>query len=922
MGRHGPFAPGSFYRQDDRTGFAQRAERTRKEWNGGIVDESVFEARQPQDLVKGVKDQQSVPDARPLAPNVFVGPTFTQLGADPVVGQTVLDMASVAGFYEGVEVAVMLDNGVLFFTSVADIGAGTITIAQPLPYSAAQGNLVTNYHRLAPVPEGYHTDAVHFDGASFLENLALACVNTQDISCSVWLKAPATAGATLRTVWLSDPVSYANGADFQGSEFAVVAFAAAAAGTPAIRAESGRFTEQVWVNLLYSQDGATGRQVILLNGAPSTFFENYTPGGGNFLLNALSFFIGSDGTGDPTTLYLGDMADFWWSTASLLTGTVIAPETLAKFRDPLSGAPVSLGAHGELPLGTPPPIFLRRTPGASPASFAANLGTGGPFVVTGALTNAATSPTDPAAPVNTILPAISGAAIQGRTVAVSNGTWNNLPTRYAYQWMRDGAPITLAMAFIYLLTGADVGHSITCVVTATNAQGSRSAESAAIVPIAAGVPTISVNPAITGSTVENGTATLSTGTWTGSPLGYTAQWYRGAAPIGGATGFTYIYVTADVGQNITAQVIATNSSGPSAPATSNTVVPTGAPSGIPIPNPTALYAMFNAGVGASGGKTYLLAGIDFGDIYLSNYDFSSNPVIIKGQAGTVFTTLVHDNTQSITWDAFNVYGSYQGGAAVRVNNFSAHITFNQVSSNSGTAEGTLFGNGYGIRDSSYVTINGARDATIPDISGRGNAVAIQTSSHITLAGLTINNLGPDGILLNGLATGVIEGVLGFNFHPEPLDHPDFVQWFSVAGPNSNITIQNCGWERLIGDASQGYFGEGDSTNFVISGNWLYGGLFNSISQSGGATTLVDDNFVQGFSDYGSDIIGRDVTVDMIVTNNFTGAVTNYTAGGANPGFVPASGFGSNTAVGYATPGVYTDLDAWLATHPHARARHP
>lgn len=48
---------------------AIRAERTRQEWNNLIVSDRVWEARQPQDFVKGVADNQTVPFARPRQPN-------------------------------------------------------------------------------------------------------------------------------------------------------------------------------------------------------------------------------------------------------------------------------------------------------------------------------------------------------------------------------------------------------------------------------------------------------------------------------------------------------------------------------------------------------------------------------------------------------------------------------------------------------------------------------------------------------------------------------------------------------------------------------------------------------------------------------------------------------------------------------------
>jgi hypothetical protein len=73
MGTERYYKPGSFYRICDRTGFATRAERTSTEWNNLIVRDDVYERRHPQDFVKGVQDNQTVPFARPRQPNVFVG---------------------------------------------------------------------------------------------------------------------------------------------------------------------------------------------------------------------------------------------------------------------------------------------------------------------------------------------------------------------------------------------------------------------------------------------------------------------------------------------------------------------------------------------------------------------------------------------------------------------------------------------------------------------------------------------------------------------------------------------------------------------------------------------------------------------------------------------------------------------------------
>lgn len=153
MGRHYHYKPGSFYRTDDRSGFPQRAERTKQEWTGLIVADDLWEERQPQDLVKGVVDDQTVPMARPLAPNVYVGPQYTTLSAAAVVGQTVIEIAATKGFFDGVPVGVMLDNGEFFNTTqVGNAGAGSITLAGGLPYTAASGNDVALRTQRIPDP--------------------------------------------------------------------------------------------------------------------------------------------------------------------------------------------------------------------------------------------------------------------------------------------------------------------------------------------------------------------------------------------------------------------------------------------------------------------------------------------------------------------------------------------------------------------------------------------------------------------------------------------------------------------------------------------------------------------------------------------------------------------------------------------------
>ena len=85
------------------------------------------------------------------------------------------------------------------------------------------------------------------------------------------------------------------------------------------------------------------------------------------------------------------------------------------------------------------------------------------------------------APVNSVAPALSGTAQEGQTLTCSTGTWSGTPT-YSYQWKRNGSNIGSATNSTYVLVTADVGQSIKCTVTATNALGSSNADSNTVTP--------------------------------------------------------------------------------------------------------------------------------------------------------------------------------------------------------------------------------------------------------------------------------------------------------------------------------------------------------------------------------------------------------------------------------------------------------
>lgn len=81
-----------------------------------------------------------------------------------------------------------------------------------------------------------------------------------------------------------------------------------------------------------------------------------------------------------------------------------------------------------------------------------------------------------AAPVNTVLPAISGVAQVGQVLTAWSGLWENAPA-FAYVWKNEGVAIPGATAAIYTPVVADVGDNITVTITGTNSAGTASATS-------------------------------------------------------------------------------------------------------------------------------------------------------------------------------------------------------------------------------------------------------------------------------------------------------------------------------------------------------------------------------------------------------------------------------------------------------------
>jgi len=205
-----------------------------------------------------------------------------------------------------------------------------------------------------------------------------------------------------------------------------------------------------------------------------------------------------------------------------------------------------------------------------------------------------------AAPVNTAPPTISGTTTVGQTLTASNGTWSNSPTSFAYQWLRcngggnNCAAVANGTQQTYTLVGADAGHTLRVKVTATNADGSASAQSAQTAVVAplssSAAPKNTAPPTISGTPKVGQALTASPGSWSGNPTSFAYQWQdcnvdaAVCTNIAGATGTTYGVRLSDLGFRLRVVVTAKNDKGsatatsaPTAVVTPTTLPPNGRP---------------------------------------------------------------------------------------------------------------------------------------------------------------------------------------------------------------------------------------------------------------------------------------------------------------------------------------------------------
>ena len=136
-------------------------------------------------------------------------------------------------------------------------------------------------------------------------------------------------------------------------------------------------------------------------------------------------------------------------------------------------------------------------------------------------------------------PTISGTSLPGKTLKAKTAKWGGSPSKYSYQWLRDGKTIKGATKSSYKIAKADRNRKISVRVTGSkkNYQSASSTSASTVVGklVSTGKPKI--KETLWGWSDSTLTYELSSskGSWNFPPKSVSYQWYKNGKAIKGAT---------------------------------------------------------------------------------------------------------------------------------------------------------------------------------------------------------------------------------------------------------------------------------------------------------------------------------------------------------------------------------------------------
>ncbi len=267
------------------------------------------------------------------------------------------------------------------------------------------------------------------------------------------------------------------------------------------------------------------------------------------------------------------------------------------------------------------------------------------------------------APVNTVLPVVSGSPVVGQSLSVSQGSWSGSPSSFAYRWQRcDGSggscvAISAATASSYTVVAADLGSTLRAQVTASNGTGPTTATSAATATVTNPAP-----PPPTGSGVFGASAPGSLSVSPGAGYKFGSAYVLPEA--GTLSSFEWYVRGGSAAQSFTPAVYASDGSGnPSSLVATGAVVsvPAGQAAGwvsSPLPSVAVdagtYFLVLLSGSAANGAFNYYSAGSASDGVYNAN------------AAGVPSATFGTASRESLRW-SFRVDYVTSGSGSAPVN---------------------------------------------------------------------------------------------------------------------------------------------------------------------------------------------------------------------------------------------------------------
>lgn len=255
---------------------------------------------------------------------------------------------------------------------------------------------------------------------------------------------------------------------------------------------------------------------------------------------------------------------------------------------------------------------------------------------------------------------------------------------------------------------------------------------------------------------------------------------------------------------------------------------------------------------AKGGETFYLSPGDYGNISIKNMNFAHNVTIKSIDAANParFGQTSLNASSGISFEAVTFSNPLKAGAnpwdpTVNVIN-SNNILFSQVSVH-GSKDNNPTNDGYGIvaRGSSKVLI---KDSQFTELV---RAIVMDNGNDIAIKNNRIFDVQSEGINFSGIQGGQIIGNSIKSFHPQPGDHPDAIQIFTLNSKQQtkDIVISN---NMIVGDPGRQMQGIFVTTqdgspyyydNITISNNLLVGTTWHGVTLQNAINSSVTGNVV-------------------------------------------------------------------------------